>query len=614
MSDADRADLVAAQRELDAKRAKLKAAKDAAQAAADAKAKAEIASRLDRAREAATKADADEAQPPEPPRRLPPPEDLDRLDALDAAAAAADPDRERRIVVYEAKRKEAEQRSMQQRGASKAPAPAPPRGRKRRSPPRSRTAPPEPLPDADALRAAVHDANGAAAILAALAREVWFHAQAGVQCPDSAVPTPLDLLICQLPRKATHEAVVLIGAASGAYAVREAVESIVTGVGAEASLTIDGSKALGLLWFLVQYTETTYPLTDGDPIESVHAIWRDRGRRGRHPLAPLVAAWQQRPRDRPTERRADRRIMPTLSVAGPSAERKRGLQIGGLIDDRDPKVLPLFPELPTPTRHRVPLLEIAEHATPLRSRGQGAPLQARLLVRAGLLMMQPQDRGLPTVRISVAVGELLDALWPPTERRTASGGTRYDRHDAARWPKLLDALHRARDLTVPVSTPTGPARWFPIALRQLPDGYVSGGMPPRDALVILDLAPPPSATSGPTVDLPWLDRMGVTSGPRWCAYIAARSLIWQPGRTRRIVPGTRRWAWSRRADNYPVLTLADLRRLAFGATDRKNRTRSAILAPWQDLPDVDVTEATDKRTGARGWRLMPPTVQDKSRA
>lgn len=598
MSDADRAKLVAAQRDLDAKRAKLKAAKDADQSAADTKAKDEIARRMDLAREAA-------AADPERSRKI---AEADARDKAKRARQGAAPpvaeqdrdatDRRSRGVRPTGKRTSASQRK--------------PRGRKRYPPQKRRTAPPEPLQSDDALRTAVLDANGAEAILAALAHELWYHAHADAQCPDSVVPTSRDMMSCQLPPSAAHEAVALIGAAAGASSatVHEATSLISTDD--KATTTIAGTFAMYLLWFPVH--RTMPGLAPADIIEVAHAIWRDYGRHGRHPLAPLVAAWQQRPQDRPTERRTDRRIMPTLSVAGPSAERKRGLQIGGLIDDRDPKVLPLFPELPTPTRHRVPLLEIAEHATPLRSRGQGAPLQARLLVRAGLLMMQPQDRGLPTVRISVAVGELLDALWPPTERRTASGGTRYDRHDAARWPKLLDALHRARDLTVPVSTPTGPARWFPIALRQLPDGYVSGGMPPRDALVILDLAPPPSATSGPTVDLPWLDRMGVTSGPRWCAYIAARSLIWQPGRTRRIVPGTRRWAWSRRADNYPVLTLADLRRLAFGATDRKNRTRSAILAPWQDLPDVDVTEATDKRTGARGWRLMPPTVQDKSRA
>ena len=101
--------------------------------------------------------------------------------------------------------------------------------------------------------------------------------------------------------------------------------------------------------------------------------------------------------------------------------------------------------------------------------------------------------------------------------------------------------------------------------------------------------------------------MGVASGPAWHSYIAARSLIWTPGTMRRPVPGTgrKRWGWSTDPDVFPVLTLDDLRRLAFGEGDAKHRTCAEILAPWQSLPDVALTEAADKRAGIRGWRLMP---------
>ena len=62
--------------------------------------------------------------------------------------------------------------------------------------------------------------------------------------------------------------------------------------------------------------------------------------------------------------------------------------------------------------------------------------------------------------------------------------------------------------------------------------------PRFDDLVVIDLAPVPGAVTGASVDLPWLDRLGKTSGPKWRAYIAARSLIWLPGKTRRPVPGS----------------------------------------------------------------------------
>ena len=56
---------------------------------------------------------------------------------------------------------------------------------------------------------------------------------------------------------------------------------------------------------------------------------------------------------------------------------------------------------------------IAVGGVPLRSPGHGAPIEARLIVRGGLLMIRPKDRGLAVVRIAVKVGGLLDGLSPP---------------------------------------------------------------------------------------------------------------------------------------------------------------------------------------------------------
>ena len=221
-------------------------------------------------------------------------------------------------------------------------------------------------------------------------------------------------------------------------------------------------------------------------------------------------------------------------------------------------------------------------------------------------MIRPEDRHLETVRIAVTVGELLDGLWPP--RRDKHG--MIDRHTRRNWPKLLDALYRARDWTVPDAIG---GRWFPMALRRLPPS-ATDGMPTLDDLVVIDLAPVPGAVSGASVDLPWLDRMGVVSGPKWRAYIAGRSLIWAPGSTRRPVPKTdgSRYGWSRNPEDYPVLTLDDLRRLAFGDHDAKHRTRASLLEPWQNLPDLTMAEATDARTGVCGWRLLPTDRPNQS--
>ena len=80
-----------------------------------------------------------------------------------------------------------------------------------------------------------------------------------------------------------------------------------------------------------------------------------------------------------TEGRADRRILPVVRVVGPPPERERGMLFGGLVDDRPRTAdLSLFPDL-EPERPRVLLLEIVDRTgVPIRSKGRGAPLEARL--------------------------------------------------------------------------------------------------------------------------------------------------------------------------------------------------------------------------------------------
>ena len=93
---------------------------------------------------------------------------------------------------------------------------------------------------------------------------------------------------------------------------------------------------------------------------------------------------------------------------------------------------------------------------PLRSPGHSAPIEARLIVRGGLLMIRPKDRGLAVVRIAVKVGGLLHGLSPPRNGK---------RRIAENWSKIQAALRKARDFTV--TDATG-GRWFPMALRRLP--------------------------------------------------------------------------------------------------------------------------------------------------
>ena len=321
----------------------------------------------------------------------------------------------------------------------------------------------------------------------------------------------------------------------------------------------------------------------------IHAEWlaarttSNPEQRMRHPLAPILKAWSLRPIPVKPEHRQDKRILPTIKVSE-YPERETGRLFGGLHESRQvaKSTLALWPDMPTPKR--VPLLDLVDIAgVPVMLRGRGAPIEQRLFVRT-LATVRPEDRKRLTVRIALTLRELRNGLFPNGWNRTLQ------------WPHLRHALTTARNYGVH----DGRGVWFPLALRYMPDD------PGLDDLIVMDVAFPKGSATGPEVRLPEMDALSVTSGPRWRAYIAGHSLSWKPGQTRVRNPSSGRFGWSQDASRYPVATLADLRRLAFGAGDRKHRTRSDIENAWRNLPGLDLFEqAVNARTGEVGWRIVP---------
>ena len=327
------------------------------------------------------------------------------------------------------------------------------------------------------------------------------------------------------------------------------------------------------------------------------AIWRrDRTNGGRqqqpddwkhHPLLEYVQAWLRQPRPVVAETRRDKRVLPRVTV-GFSSERQAGIRFAGLAEEQcEASVISLLPDVPA--RKRVPLLDVLDvTGVPVVAKGRGAPLPLRFIVRA-LTCVKLGDRTHPVVRMAVTARELAHQLFPEHRFRPA-------RH----WPKLRRVLLDARNYGVH----DGNGIWFPVAVRYLPDAY---HLPDP---VVIDIALPPGAQSGPVVDLPALDRLAMESGPRYRAYIAAHTLAWQPGTTRRRAP--RGWRWSTRLTDYLILTEADRRRLAFGIGDRKHRTRAELARAWSHLPGlVTMTrQAVDPRTGAIGWVVLPSAAAE----
>lgn len=332
-----------------------------------------------------------------------------------------------------------------------------------------------------------------------------------------------------------------------------------------------------------------FPLSELFTIQGVHDAWLaiPKADRPRHPLAPIVSAWLNRPVEVEPERRKDKRILPVVRITESRLERVRGMLFAGLHEGRhiEAPELPLFPDV-APAK-RVPLLDLVDAAgLPVMARGRGAPLPLRLFVRT-LASVRLEHRGVPTVRLTLTLRELRDGLFP--------GGSYRSVKD---WPKLRHALMTARDYAIH----DGRGRWWPLALRSMPDD------PGLDDLIVLDVAFPPESHSGPVVNLRAMDSLSVDSAARWRAYIAAHSLAWRPGSTRVPAPRAKgRYLWTRDRSAYPVLTLQDRHRLAFGAGDKKHRTQLEIDVAWRDLPGlvvVNESEARD-RTGEVGWLVLP---------
>ena len=272
----------------------------------------------------------------------------------------------------------------------------------------------------------------------------------------------------------------------------------------------------------------------------------------RHPLVPLVAAWQTSAGTVEPESRADKRILPRIVAGDEHLDVAMGSLIRGVHEGRrvEQPDLPLWPGVPA--RKRVPLLDVVDAAgVPVSQRG-GAPIPLRLFVRV-LSAVPPAARTQPSVRLAVKLGDLLDALWPKPE-----SGSRRGWRAGTHWPKLRHALEHARDYEIH----DGRGRWWPLALRYMPDALR------LDEYVELDIAFPPGATSGPPVALPVMDRLMVQSAAQWRAFIAGHCIAWIPGTTRvPVMRGgrkTSRHTWSRDVSAYPVLTFEDRRRLAFG--------------------------------------------------
>ena len=319
----------------------------------------------------------------------------------------------------------------------------------------------------------------------------------------------------------------------------------------------------------------------------------DSGRDVRWPLAPLVNAWQQRPRPVEPNRRTTDRIIPGRLAMADTSNNPRLLFSPAARAEYGPDgsqlVLPGFANADTPS----PALPLALYdlgAGPTISRGKAAPLALRMFVEAVLSVpMHERERGQP-VAMSVALREFLQWLYPtrvPTP--------------AEYWPKLMRAIDAldSRSARVPL--------YDPHTKRSELRRIVSVGGIPRgpgaldeSVRIIVDL--PPGSGNGPQVS----DRLrlwGLRSGPAYRLLINLAYQWHRPGVTK--IPlrkgKPRHWVQVNDPDRYPYISDQDLVMLAFPSSAVQNRRvllqrTKAVVAQLQEAGELRVVKG----------RIIPP--------
>ena len=469
------------------------------------------------------------------------------------------------------------------------------------------------------LDAALLAADTSAAILAALARACWHNAHAGAECPPARVPTLADLAAWT---------------ASGATeaARTEAAERLTALVppdwrdaGREAGTIIGPTRVLGepagpvgrvhvvpdrvdmaetqrylLVTGLTRPSMATVAAPSlslyGRLLADAHRRWIAAG--GRHPLAPLVADWQEHSSAHVPVDRHVRAIMPAslrdatrdhdtlprgldrLTPLGPIREPEQG-HLPGL--EPPPSLVPPVPWL---------TLYDLTGSGPVQNRGRGAPLAQRLFVE--VLTAVPRDAREWTAAPPVTLRDLFTWLWPRYWDREKwnkqaqawgdwAGG--YDRS------KHLEPLRRALIELDNLRILYDRYERRLIRVDDLPTAATALDDPLRFHVRHL-----PGSDRGPMLNRAPARRWGVASAPAWRSTIRL-AYLWDEAKARNN--GARVYA------TRPVVA-----RVAGGpgllGTDGKplRDRRSAVVTDWSD-PRAVVLGADGNPAGADN----PPAVE-----
>ena len=319
----------------------------------------------------------------------------------------------------------------------------------------------------------------------------------------------------------------------------------------------------------------------------------DAGEDVRWPLAPLVNAWQQRPRPVEPNRRTTDRVIPARLAMTNTLNNPRLLFSPAAHTEYGPDgkqlVMPGFANMDTPS----PALPLALYdlgAGPAISPRRGAPLALRMFVESVLSVpMQERERGQP-VAMSVSLREFLKWLYPT---RTPS--------PAEYWPRLMGAVEAldSWDARVPLYDPQTKRSELRrvVSVGGIPRGP---GALDESVRIIVDL--PPGSGNGPQVS-DNLRVWGVKSAPAYRLLINLAYQWHNPGVTKiPIGKGkARHWVQVDDPDRYPMITDTDLVSLTFPTMSSKSERRKPGEA-WGYVRQLE--KAGELRFV--GGKILPP--------
>ena len=342
--------------------------------------------------------------------------------------------------------------------------------------------------------------------------------------------------------------------------------------------------------------------------ELAHLVWDEAAKKDpklKHPLAPLISAWQSGPLEVQAVRNTDGTlrgdtIAPRIAMRETGNARvdrlylppahigvdREGTQVvfPGFEDGRRTGRIPVLP---------VDLYDLGVEAGEARGGRGTAPIAARMLVKLAAAPSSLVRHGERFVSYNITLRDLRNALYPP---EYLDGRRRIPPKVGRMWPRIREAIRVInQDARIPILDPqTGYGHFHHLLRINENFGRIDLDMPIG---VVLDI--PPEVEGG--VQLPSrLDQWGAESAPAYRALLGLSFLWHEPGRTHAPTKGGR---WLRRTglDPYDPLSDDDAIALAFPNTRVRNRG-VLVRRAWDALENLE--EYGELRIESR--RILPP--------